>query len=151
MNYIWWWAHCQRIFQTHKCRMEGTFHREEYWERVGPSSRAFNPQKMVTRYFHQNKPRKLYWKYFVSRHVSPASSNSCRDSIVVIVVLSARVPGQALLIELKGDFYHHFNLQDIHLDDSLRNASVRLLRGNKICLITSLPLRNINITDAFNE
>ena len=92
--------------------MEGTFHREEYWERVGPSSRAFNPQKMVTQYFHRNKPRKLYWKYFVSRHVSPASSNSCRDSIVVIVVLSARVPGQALLIELKGDFYHHFNLQE---------------------------------------
>merc|ERR1712172_286631 len=57
--------------------------------------------------------------------LNPASPQNSRDSIIVIVVLSARVPGQTLLIKL---------------DDSLRNTSVCLLGWNKVCFIASLPL-----------
>ena len=82
---------------------------------------------------------------------APASSQNSRDSIVVIVVLSARVPGQALLIELKGDFNHDCNLQNIHLDDSLRNTSVSLLGWNKVCFIASLPLQNPRQSSSHNS
>merc|ERR1719397_998276 len=64
-------------------------------------------------------------KLFHPGMFDPASPQISRDSIIVIVVLSARVPGQTLLIKL---------------DDSLRNASVGLLGWHKVCFITSLPL-----------
>ena len=75
---------------------------------------------------------------------APASSQNSRDSIVVVVVLGARVPGQALLIELRVEIaFNHFQIQKDHLYDSLRNASVCLLGWHKVRFVASLPLQNI--------
>merc|ERR1719397_1609577 len=64
-------------------------------------------------------------KHYQAVQFAPGRPQISRDSIIVIVVLSARVPSQTLLIKL---------------DDSLRNASVGLLGRHKICFIASLPL-----------
>ena len=118
--------------------------------KLGQVYKTFNLEKMVhaTDIFTKTNRTNQNGKLFHPGMFDPASPQNSRDSIIVIVVLSARVPGQTLLIKLRIeniDLLIIILIMLNHLDDSLRNTSVGLLGWHKVCFITSLPLQNIII------
>ena len=101
-NNVWWWVNCQRMFQMHKW-IKVLFTVESWWGKLGQVNKTFNLEKMVhaTNIFTKTNCTNQTGKLFHPGMFDPASPHISRNSIIVIVVLSARVPGQTLLIKLR--------------------------------------------------
>ena len=73
-------------------------------DKLGQVYKTFNPSKKMfhaTDIFTKTNRTNQIGKCFHPGMFDPASPQNSRDSIIVIVVLSARVPGQTLLIKLR--------------------------------------------------